>query len=92
MAFAELQSEAGRKILLRVGLSDEPLSSVLLIEGDRVYKKSSAILRISKYLPDLWSLGQIFFLFPPFLRDALYDVIARNRYRWFGVKRPSPKE
>ncbi|MGI9593850.1 MAG: thiol-disulfide oxidoreductase DCC family protein, partial [Patiriisocius sp.] len=53
---------------------------------DRVYLKSTAALRISKKMSNLWPLLYVCIVLPKFLRDAVYDYIAKNRYAWFGKK------
>jgi predicted DCC family thiol-disulfide oxidoreductase YuxK len=51
-----------------------------------VYTKSSAALRIARKLSKLWPLFIIFIIIPSFIRDGIYDFIAKNRYKWFGKK------
>jgi predicted DCC family thiol-disulfide oxidoreductase YuxK len=60
--------------------------SVILFENGKVYQKSTAALRLAVKLGFPWFLAGIFFIIPRFLRDWVYDYIARNRYRWFGKK------
>jgi len=85
--FAALQSETGQRLLSSIpATSLQDFDSVVLIEGDRVYKKSTAALRIARRLPGIWSWLYIFIIIPKFLRDPVYDLIANNRYRWFGKK------
>jgi predicted DCC family thiol-disulfide oxidoreductase YuxK len=62
------------------------LSTVVLVEGEKVYTRSDVPLRIFKKLGGWWSLPAVFFIVPKFIRDAVYDWIARNRYRWFGKR------
>lgn len=82
--FAALQSDAGRSLLAEHGLDPDILSSVVLIEDGRIWKESSAALRIARHLPGAWKLLRVFAAVPRPLRDAVYRWIARNRYRWFG--------
>ena len=82
--FASLQSEAGRSLMLEHGLDPDALSSVVLIEDGRAWQESSAALRIARHLPGAWKLLRVFTVVPRPLRDAVYRLIARNRYRWFG--------
>ena len=82
--FAALQSDAGRSLLAEHGLDPDALSSVVLIEDGKVWKESSAALRIARHLPGAWKLLRVFAAVPRPLRDAVYRWIARNRYRWFG--------
>lgn len=68
--------------------SDElgAIDSILLYDGEKVYSKSSAALKISSRLGALWPLLSVFWIVPKFLRDPIYDYVARNRYKWFGKK------
>jgi predicted DCC family thiol-disulfide oxidoreductase YuxK len=85
--FAALQSEVGQRLLSSMpAASLKDFDSVVLIEGDRIYKKSTAALRIARSLKGIWSWLYIFILIPRFLRDPIYNLIANNRYRWFGKK------
>lgn len=60
--------------------------SILLYENEELYQKSTAALKIAGKLKGLWPVLKIFFVIPRFLRDPVYDFIARNRYKWFGKK------
>jgi predicted DCC family thiol-disulfide oxidoreductase YuxK len=82
--FASLQSEAGRSLMDQHGLDPGALSSVVVIEDGRVWQESSAALRVARHLPGAWKLLRVFAVIPRPLRDAVYRLIARNRYRWFG--------
>ncbi|MCS6832078.1 MAG: thiol-disulfide oxidoreductase DCC family protein [Flammeovirgaceae bacterium] len=84
--FASLQSETGRKLLEKMGLPSNKLDSIVLIEDETVYFKSTAALKIASQLDGFWKIFGIFRLVPRPLRDAAYDLIAKNRYRWFGKK------
>lgn len=84
--FAPLQSEAGQKLLHQYHLPKENFDSFLLIEKGKVYKSSTAGLKLYNKLPWYWKWTQIFWIVPKFIRDGVYDFIARNRYKWFGKK------
>lgn len=84
--FAALQSEAGQKLLEQYDLPKEKFDSFLLIDNGKIYKSSTAGLKLYGRLPWYWKWTQVFWIVPPFLRDAVYNFIARNRYRWFGKK------
>jgi predicted DCC family thiol-disulfide oxidoreductase YuxK len=84
--FAALQSEAGQKLLEEYELPKEGFDSFVLIDEEKVYKKSAAGLRVYSKLPWYWKWTQIFWIAPPFIKDAVYDFIARNRYKWFGKR------
>lgn len=84
--FAALQSEAGRKMLEECGVSPDGIESVVLIEDGRLFEASTASLRIAKRLGAPWSWTYALILIPKFVRDGLYKLFARNRYRLFGQK------
>jgi predicted DCC family thiol-disulfide oxidoreductase YuxK len=84
--FAALQSEAGQSLLKQHRLQTENLDSFILIENGNVYKRSTAGLRLYSHLPWYWKWTKIFRLAPRFVRDGVYNFVARNRYRWFGKK------
>lgn len=84
--FAALQSDAGQRLLTEHGLPTKELNSFILIEEGKVYNKSTAGLRVYRKLPWYWGWTQLFWIAPKFIRDAVYDFIARNRYKWFGKR------
>lgn len=84
--FASLQYEIGQEKLINCRMMEADLDSVVLIEGEKCYIKSSAALRIVRRLRFPWPLLYCFMIFPRFLRDGIYDIIADNRYRWFGKR------
>ncbi|MEM8485291.1 MAG: thiol-disulfide oxidoreductase DCC family protein [Bacteroidota bacterium] len=88
--FSALQSAEAKAYLAKAGLNgevdDELLQSVVLYENGVLYKKSTAALRIARQLDGPWPLLYAFVIAPRFIRDAVYDVIARNRYFWFGQR------
>ncbi|MEO6759476.1 MAG: thiol-disulfide oxidoreductase DCC family protein [Saprospiraceae bacterium] len=84
--FAALQSETGQELLHQFGLDQESFNSVVLVDGDRIYLRSDAPLEIVRRLGGAWPLLYGFKIIPRFLRDAIYNWIARNRYRWFGKR------
>lgn len=84
--FASLQSAYGQQQMQSFHLPPGELSTVLLIKHGKLYQKSNAALEIARNLSGLWPLIYIFKVIPPFIRDGVYDWIARNRYRWFGKK------
>ena len=78
------QGEVGGALKAAHGLPHGDLENVTLIEDGRAYVKSEAVLRIVRRLPFPWPLLGILRILPRFLRDPLYSLVARNRYRWFG--------
>ncbi|NHB69998.1 DUF393 domain-containing protein [Bacteroidales bacterium M08MB] len=83
--FAALQSETGKAIANKYDVSDNA-SSVILIENEKKYTESTAALKIAKKLSGLWPLLYLFIIIPPPIRNSIYRIIAKNRYRWFGKK------
>lgn len=84
--FAALQSESGRKAIhaYKIAIPENDYDSLILIKGEKVYKKSTAALKIARELSGLWPLFYIFILIPAPVRDVFYTLIARNRYKLFG--------
>jgi predicted DCC family thiol-disulfide oxidoreductase YuxK len=81
--FAPLQSEIARDLMQQHGLDAEQLDSMVVIDGDKAYTRSTAALRIVLELPDPWPLlGSLIFL-PAAWRDSAYDYVARHRKVWF---------
>ena len=84
--FASLQSDAAKNILLQYNIKNIDPTSILLLSNDKVYDKSEAVLEICKNLERPWRVFTIFKYLPVRLRDSLYELVARNRYQWFGKK------
>lgn len=84
LRFASLQSDAGQRLLAEGGMPLDSYSTFVLVEDGRYYTRSKAALRLARVLPFPWPLGYGLIVIPPFIRDAVYDIVARNRYRWFG--------
>lgn len=82
--FASLQSATGQELLRRHGLDTDLLQTIVVLEGGRVRLRSDAALLLARRLPWPWPLLAVFVVCPRPLRDALYALVARNRYRWFG--------
>lgn len=84
--FASLQSDAGQMLLNKFKLDTKDFDTIVLIENDNCYMRSGAVLRIVKSFPGIWKLLYLFIIVPSPLRDFLYDILADNRYKWFGKK------
>jgi predicted DCC family thiol-disulfide oxidoreductase YuxK len=84
--FAALQSEAGKKLLEHYKIDWKANDSFAVIENGKAYQKSDAVLKFYNKLPWYWKWTQIFWIFPKFIRDGVYNFIAKNRYKWFGKK------
>ncbi len=84
--FAPLQSALGKELLEKHGLPPDSLDGIVLMERGTAHTQSSAALRIAGQLTFPWRTGILFLAVPKLLRDAVYGVVARNRYRWFGKR------
>jgi len=82
--FIPLDSEKAREYLkLYIGTIPQG-GSMMLINGNEIYFKSDAVLRILKSLDGLWPLLYGFLIVPRFIRDPVYDIVSKYRYKWFG--------
>ena len=84
--FASLQSAPAQALLRQHGIDDPGMTSMILIEDGRAFRKSTAALRIARRLRRLWPVLYVFIVVPPFIRDAVYDFVGRHRYQWFGKR------
>ncbi|MET4081619.1 putative DCC family thiol-disulfide oxidoreductase YuxK [Pedobacter sp. UYP30] len=82
--FATLQSDFAKNELSRFEVDLDALKSVLLLEDGKLYSKSTAALRITRHLGSGWPILYGFLVVPKFIRNGVYNVVARNRYKWFG--------
>jgi predicted DCC family thiol-disulfide oxidoreductase YuxK len=81
--FASLQSEKGKEKLIKYKI-DAKTDSVVLIENDKAYIKSTAAFRVLKTLGGFMSIFYGLIIIPVFIRDFFYNIIAKYRYIWFG--------
>lgn len=84
LRYASIQGETGRALLARAGLPVQGLETLLVVEGERSWQHTAAILRVVHALGWPWRLAWLAWLVPAPLRDAAYRAIARRRYRLFG--------
>ncbi|CAN5533718.1 thiol-disulfide oxidoreductase DCC family protein [soil metagenome] len=93
--FASLQSNTAKAILAEHGYHDVP-DSIIVLEKGQLLTESQAVLTLLPYLTFPWPLLRVAWVIPRFVRDPVYRLIARNRYRWFGKKAscriPTPEE
>ncbi|MBX3244682.1 MAG: thiol-disulfide oxidoreductase DCC family protein [Acidobacteria bacterium] len=82
--FAPLQSEAGERLAAEYGISQIETDSVILIEDGKAYTLSTAALRIARKLDGIWSAAYAGVIVPRPIRNFLYKLFAKNRYRLFG--------
>lgn len=84
--FAALQSDAGRQLLMQYNLDPEAMDTVVLIDNGKVYQRSDAIIRLSSHMKGGVRLLRTGVVFPRFVRDVIYNAVARKRYKWFGKR------
>ncbi|MEO6491134.1 MAG: thiol-disulfide oxidoreductase DCC family protein [Ferruginibacter sp.] len=93
-SFATLQGEAGQRLLKEYGLTQNDMNSFVLLSDKKAYTRSTAALRVAKDLTGIVKYLYGFIIVPPLIRNAVYNMIAKNRYKWFGKKNvcmvPSP--
>jgi predicted DCC family thiol-disulfide oxidoreductase YuxK len=95
---ASMQGEVGSSLFRRFGIDPADPETMVLVEGDRCFRDSDAVLAIYSGLGWPWRAFAVFRLVPRPVRDAVYRFFARNRYRWFGrretcwVPRPDQME
>lgn len=94
LKFATLQGQTAKK-LLDPKLANE-LETLVFYDNGKVFTKSTAALKAIIKLRRLYSVCAVFFIFPNFFRDWIYDWVAKNRYQWFGKREvcrlPTPSE
>lgn len=85
--FVAIQSELGQQIIKHLGIDTFKTDSIILYEpGVAYYFKAEAALRIAKELKSWHSILYIFINVPNFIKNGVYDFIAKNRYKWYGKK------
>lgn len=93
-SFAPLQGKTARELLSSKTV--ESMGSIIFYLNGETYEKSEGCFRIFNTLGGIWRFFSVFKIVPRFLRDFIYDVIARHRYPWFGKREtcrlPAPEE
>ena len=85
--FAALQSDIGQELVRKRGIDTSMVDSIILIQPEvAYYVKSDAALRIARSLSGFWPALGIFLWLPSGLRDLVYDLVAKNRYKVFGKR------
>jgi predicted DCC family thiol-disulfide oxidoreductase YuxK len=84
--YASLQSGFAEQLLTKQGVNPDDLDSIVLFENGKIYQKSTAALKIAGKMSGIYPLLGLFWIVPSFIRDGVYNWIARNRYKWFGKK------
>ena len=85
--FVPLQSELGLTITKHIGVDVSKVDSIILYEPNvAYYYKAEAAFKIGKHIGGMYSFVSLFSIFPSIISNAVYDYIARNRYKWYGKK------
>ncbi|MEO1010805.1 MAG: thiol-disulfide oxidoreductase DCC family protein [Bacteroidota bacterium] len=85
--FAALQSDMGKQLTAERKIDTSQVDSIILIDlGVAYYTKSDAALEIGRHLRGYRTLSRILYVIPRPLRNFVYDIVAKNRYRWYGKK------
>ncbi|HBR55402.1 MAG TPA: thiol-disulfide oxidoreductase [Flavobacteriaceae bacterium] len=84
--FTALQEEPGQTLIKKHGIDPAETDSIILVSGDKAYTKSTAALKIACHLGGGYPLLYAFMIVPKFIRNWVYDYVAKNRYRWYGKK------
>ena len=85
--FTPLQSETGKQLVKAYNVDTKKTDSIILYAPEKgIDYKSTAALKIAKHLGFPRNLMVVFFIVPTFIRNWVYDYIAKNRYQWYGKK------
>ena len=84
LKFASLQGNYAKDFVNETKI--QSMQSILFFDGKILYKKSTAVLKLSRLLGGWHQLLLLGYILPRFVRDWLYNIVAKNRYRWFGKK------
>ncbi len=93
--FAPLTGDIGEEIKTKLAIP-ETIDSIILVENEQFYIKSEAVLKIAAHLGGLFKLLLVARILPQSWRDYLYELIATNRFNWFGQRNncmlPNPED
>ncbi|MGI9560029.1 MAG: thiol-disulfide oxidoreductase DCC family protein [Flavobacteriaceae bacterium] len=84
LKFASLQGNYAKDFVNETEI--QSMQSIMFFDGKMLYKKSTAVLKLSRLLGGWHQLLLLGYILPRFVRDWLYNIVAKNRYRWFGKK------
>lgn len=88
--FVPLESDKALKYLIRYEKENVEKGTMFLIRDEKIFTKSDAVLRILRCLDGLWPLLYVFIIIPRVIRDPVYDIVATQRYKWFGSSTDCP--
>ena len=84
--YTPLQSTTGAYLCEKYQIDTSKVDSIILIENNKAYIKSTAVLRVARYLTGIYPVFYVFLILPSFIRNWGYDYIAARRYTWYGKK------
>jgi predicted DCC family thiol-disulfide oxidoreductase YuxK len=84
--FAALQSEKGQELLERFQIDRNSPDTIMLVEDEIIYTKSTAAFKISRSLKGIWKYFSLMIFIPKPIRDFIYTIVAKNRYKFFGKR------
>ncbi len=92
--YTGIQTKKGQEIAKKHALIKESqeINSIVLISGEKAYTKSTAALKIASQLKFPWNLFSVGWIMPRAIRDRIYDLVAKNRYKWFGRRTSGIKD
>ena len=82
--FSSLQSDYGSKRVTELGLGEKYMDTIVFDDDGVAFTQSLAVIQILRHLGGIYSLAVIFLIVPGFIRNAVYNFVASNRYKWFG--------
>ena len=82
--FSNLDSSFSKKVIKENKVESLEGNTIILYHNNKIIIKSNAAIKIAYLLGGFFKIFMIFKILPNFIRDGIYDVISRNRYRWFG--------
>jgi predicted DCC family thiol-disulfide oxidoreductase YuxK len=92
--FAINQGQKGQQVLMDYNLPKGQIGTVILISDGKLFQKSTSVIKIARQLSGWPSLVYFTIVIPRFIRDFIYNIFAKNRYKWFGKRencKPFPK-
>ena len=93
---ASMQGAVGTALFDKFGIDPNDPDTIIVVDGDKVWRNSDAVLAIYSGLGWPWRIAKIFTIVPRWLRDPIYRLIATNRYKIFGKREtcwlPSPEQ
>lgn len=84
--YTPLQSKTGKILTHKYDIDTTTIDSIILIKNNKAYTKSAAALHIARHLKGAYSLFTVFLIIPSFIRNWVYDYVAKNRYKWYGKR------